>query len=271
MFRIWLKIYRWMFARPQLRKVNHALFNMSLRGLGILNFENDKVSGEKYLIRRFLPLIITKEDPVFFDVGANLGNYSASLLGVFPNATIHAFEPHPKNFSSLKANVPSNKIKCYNIALGEARGELTLYDRADYDGSSHASLYEAVISEIHNQNTVELAVSVETLDEFCAEKNITDIDFIKIDTEGSELSILRGAKKLLENESIKYIHFEFNEMNVISRTFFRDIRNMLQDFDLYRLLPNDVLHIRPSEFPVFTELFAYQNIIAIQKGIKENF
>ncbi len=269
MVRIVLNIYRWMFARPQLRRVNTALFHMSLRGLGVLNYENDKVSGEKYLISNILPFLITKEDPVFFDVGANVGNYSVSLLGTFPSATIHAFEPHPKNFSSLKANVPSSKLKCYNIAVGETRGELTLYDRADYDGSAHASLHKAVISEIHKQDTVEFAVSIETLDEFCADKTITEIDFMKVDTEGNELSVLRGAKKLIENRNIKCIHFEFNEMNIVSRTFFRDFRNILQDFDLYRLLPNGVIHL--SDSPVLTELFAYQNIIAIPKGIKKKF
>jgi len=266
MLRIALNIYRWMFARPQLRRINEALFKMSLRGLGVLNYENDKVSGEKYLISKILPQIIAKEDPVFFDVGANIGNYSVSLFDTFPNATIHAFEPHPKNFFSLKERAPSNKLKCYNIAVGESQGKLTLYDRADCDGSSHASLYEEVITEIHKKNSVEFTVPVETLNEFCLERKITEIDFMKVDTEGNEMSVLRGAKKLIESGSIKCIHFEFNEMNIVSRTFFRDFRNILQDFDLYRLLPNGVLLL--SDSPVLTELFAYQNIIAIPNNIK---
>ena len=86
MFQVVLKIYRWVFARPRFRKVNLALFHMSLRGLGILNYKNDRVSGEKYFIEKVLPVVIKNSSPVFFDIGANIGNYSALLLNRFPSA-----------------------------------------------------------------------------------------------------------------------------------------------------------------------------------------
>ena len=264
MFGIAHNTYRWLFARPQWQKFNTSLFYMSLKGLGILNYQNEEVNGEKYLIEKLLPRMITKEDPVFFDVGANVGDYTASLLKVFPKARIYAFEPHPRNFSALQGNVPLTQVKCYNLAVGETRGELELYDRADYDGSSHASLHKAVISDIHKQDIVTLPVSVETLDEFCVNNGINEIDFLKIDTEGNEFSVLLGAKDLLKNQKIKYISFEFNEMNVVSRVFLRDFKNLLLDFDLYRLLPNNLLPLNDS--PLLTELFAYQNLVAMLKG-----
>lgn len=262
-----ISVYRWIFARPQLKKVNLALFYMSLRGLGILNFENNKVSGERFLVKKLLPALIKNEEPIFFDVGANVGSYSAWLLSAFPSATIHAFEPHPKNFLSLKASCSPGTINSHNTAVGDVQGELTLYDRADFDGSSHASLYEDVIYEIHKQNTAEFTVPVETLDGFCERQAITSIDLLKIDTEGNELSVLRGARTLLKNKSIRCIHFEFNEMNIVSRAFFRDFRIILKDYDLYRLLPSGV--IRLGDSPVQTELFAYQNIIAIPKDTEK--
>ncbi|MFN5514704.1 MAG: FkbM family methyltransferase [Cyanobacteriota bacterium] len=265
MFGIAHNTYRWIFARPRWQSFNTSILYMSLKGLGILNYQNESVSGEKYLIEKFLPGVITKKEPVFFDVGANIGDYTASLLKSFPKAKIYAFEPHPQNFSALQANVPLNQVKCYNLAVGETRGKLELYDRADRDGSSHASLHKAVISDIHKQGIVTLPVSVETLDEFCAEQGITEIDFLKIDTEGNELSVLLGAKDLLKNRKIKYISFEFNEMNVVSRVFLRDFKNLLLDFDLYRLLPNNLLPLDTS--PLLTELFAYQNLLAVPKSI----
>ena len=264
MFRYVLCIYRWLFARSQFRKFNMLIFHMGLRGLGILNYENNRVNGEKYLTRKILPIILANEMPVFFDVGANVGRYSSSLLSIFPAATIYAFEPHPETFSILQTNSCS-KIQCYNMAIGHTSGKLTLYDRIDKNGSPHASLYKDVILEIHKQKTNEHIVSIETLDEFCVENNIRDIDFLKIDTEGSELSVIRGAAKLIKNRSIKCIHFEFNDMNIVSGVFFRDFRNMLKDFDLYRLLPNGVMLL--NDCPILTELFAYQNIIAVSKCI----
>lgn len=256
-------IYRKIFARSVFRKINLALFHISLRGLGILNYENDDVSGEKYLINKILPKIIKSDSPIFFDVGANIGNYSTTLLDCFKNASIHAFEPHPRNYSSLKERISSSKVKIHNIAIGETNGQMTLYDRSDQNGSAHASLHEAVIIEIHKQEVVSFEVAVETLDGFTEKEGVSHIDYIKIDTEGNELAVLRGAPKLLEGRSIGCIHFEFNEINIVSRVFFRDFRKILHGYDFYRLLPNGLLHLDDS--PLETELFAYQNIIALPK------
>jgi FkbM family methyltransferase len=270
MFRGILNIYRWIFARSVFRKLNMLIFQLSLRGIGILNYENDKVSGERYFIKKILPQVIKKNTPVFLDVGSNIGNYTLSLLETYPSAQIHAFEPHPGNFSVLKRNISSSNVKLYNVAVGESQGNLTLYDRADHEnGSSHASLHEAVISEIHKQDVLEFSVSVEALDDLCEREKIIEIDFMKIDTEGNELAVLHGAKRLIENNNIKCIHFEFNEMNIVSRTFFRDFRKTLQCYKLYRLLPHGLILLNDS--PLSTELFAYQNIIAVPKNTKIKF
>jgi hypothetical protein len=87
---------------------------------------------------------------------------------------------------------------------------------------------------------------------------------LKIDTEGNELDVLRGAINSINQKKIKAIHFEFNEMNVISRVFFRDIYLMLKDYKLYRLLPYGMTEINVYS-PLFCEIFAYQNIVAILK------
>jgi len=238
---------------------------MSLQGLGILNYQNSKVSGEFYFIESVLPILIQSEKPVFYDVGANVGKYSASLAKRFPSSVIHAFEPHPKNFARLNAVHYPCLLKSYNVAIGASQGELTLYDRADRDGSSHASLHEAVISEIHKKEVVSMTVPVETLDQLSERENITYIDFIKIDTEGNELAVLQGTSSFLKNGNVGCIHFEFNEMNIISRCFFRDFRRLLEGYAFFRLLPDGLLSLNNS--PLFTELFAFQNIVAIPEHL----
>ena len=199
-----------------------------------------------------------------FDVGANIGDYTSLLLERFPEAQIHAFEPHPKNYSRLLAKIKNGNVKFYNMGIGEHKGNLTLYDRADHNGSAHASLYKEVISDIHKQKYTEIDVSVETLDEIASKEGIRYIDFLKIDTEGNELSVLKGAAHLIKTHSIGCIHFEFNEMNVISRVYFHDFCSALYDYDFYRLLPNGLLPL--GRTPLSTELFAYQNILAIPKS-----
>jgi FkbM family methyltransferase len=261
--------YRKIFSRAIFRRVNTALFHMSLRGLGILNWENDRISGERYLITTILPKVIESDPPLFFDVGANIGDYSSALLNRFPKAFIHAFEPHPRNYLHLTERITSSNIKAHNIAIGVSREKSILYDRADYDGSLHASLHEAVISEIHKQNTVKFEIVVETLDHFVEREGINYIDFMKIDTEGNELAVLQGASELIEKGNIGCIHFEFNEMNIISRVFFRDFRKILKNYELFRLLPNDLLPLSKNPNArelVETELFAYQNILAVPEN-----
>ncbi len=257
-------IYRRIFARPCFQKLNTRLFYLALYGLGVLNYENDEISGERYLIRTWLPKAISGPKLVFFDVGANIGHYSQMLLDEFPTAFIHAYEPHPRTFMRLVENAfPVHRVKCHNVALGESPGSLSLYDRADHDGSQHASLHKNTITEIYGQEVVEIKVPIETLDEVAKREGIGYIDFLKIDTEGHELAVLLGAARLLRENKIGHIQFEFNSLNVFSRAFFRDFRGILHDYDLFRLLPRGLLPLGNSI--TATEIFGFQNILAIPR------
>jgi FkbM family methyltransferase len=264
------RLHRMVFARPSLKKLNLRLFHISLHGLGILNYQDDVVSGERYLLRKWLPKVILGPKPIFFDVGANEGQYTDALLQQFPTAFVHAFEPHPVNYSRiLQRAFPSDRVKCQNLALGDAKGSLTLYDHAGNVGSSHASVYEASITEFHEDSAAATTVEVETLDNVTMKEGIGYIDFLKIDTEGHELAVLSGASRLLREGRIGHIQFEFNALHVYSRVFFRDFRNILANYNLYRLLPAGILPIDTNITD--TEIFAFQNVLAAPKpGIGTN-
>jgi polynucleotide 5'-kinase involved in rRNA processing len=100
---------------------------------------------------------------------------------------------------------------------------------------------------------VHYEVEIVTIDEVIEKEKIVRIDFLKIDTEGHELAVLEGASNALKAGIIRCIQFEFNEMNVVSRTFFKDFKNILKDF-------NGMLPL--GDQPVITEIFAFQNIVA---------
>ena len=217
-----LAVHRFIFARPQLRVFNMFLVHLGFKGLGILQYESIKASGEQNFINNILPGLIHRENPVFFDVGANTGGYSRRLSQRFPNARIYAFEPHPKTFAVLMDGFGFSNLKCFNIGLGEQKGSFILYNRVDHQGSEHASLYKEVISGIHKKDVSSTQVMVETIEDIVLAQGIDRIDFLKIDCEGSELSILKGASSLIEQDAIGCVHFEFNEMNVVSRCFVRD-------------------------------------------------
>jgi len=257
-------IYRKLFARPVFHQFNKLLFLLSVRGLGLLNFGDDQASGEWHMVTRFLPTRVRSRPPTFVDVGANRGNYSALLLSAFPDAVIHAFEPHPDSYSRLQARFGSGSVTCHQTALGEAPGTVKLYDHQDATGSEHASVHSEVFSEIYKHAHTGRDVQIETLDDVAAREGVTRIDFLKIDTEGHELAVLQGARQLLESGRIECIQLEFNELNVISRVFFRDFRKQLPGFDFYRLLPSGLLPL--SDKPLQTELFGYQNILAVRRN-----
>ena len=260
----WLyKFWAYAFSKPQFLRLNKLLLGLSLRGLGILN--TSKLSGEKEWLKKYLRTI--KTNPIVFDIGANIGNYLNDVLTIVPSADIYAFEPHPKNFKNLikLAEKLENNVKCFNNALGSEKKQIKLYDYENKDGSSHASLYKEVIEDIRSCKTVNYDVEMITLDEFCLNNKIDVIHLLKIDIEGNELQCLKGAKQLLSEGKIKAIQFEFNEMNIFSRTTFKDFWDLLDGFDFYRLLPGGRLLPIKKYSPLQCEIYAYQNIVAIKK------
>lgn len=258
-----LRAYRALFARRLFFKLNKLLYNLSLSGMGVLNFENDRISGES----RFLKSLLKgRAGCIVLDVGANVGDYSRRVFQACPQATVYAFEPHPKTYSILSRSIQQSGFIPINAAAGDKEGEVSLFDYEEKDGSSHASLYRGVIENIHKAKSIEHKVRVIELGRFARSRNLERIDLLKIDTEGNELSVLKGMLDHIGDGKIGAIHFEFNEMNVASRTFFRDFWDLLPNYDFYRMLPDGLVEIE-SYSPIYCEIFAYQNVVAILKRV----
>jgi len=207
MKRLLISLYKSLFARKALYRFHHRLLNISLWGLGILNSENDRWSGEDHFIRNLTKLIDPKERFVIFDVGANVGHYSAKVKSVYPDACIYAFEPDPVSFKFLNENAQQRGYQAFNLALGAVSGRALFYNRPG-GGSAHASLYRDVITEIHADNVTQVEVSILTVEQFAQEHQLHHVHLLKIDTEGSEMDVLLGARQLLENRSIDLIQFD---------------------------------------------------------------
>lgn len=260
------KTYAFLLGRKFLLKSNLFINQLSLRSLGILNSSNSYLSGEKSWMKRQLE---SKEAPIVLDVGANIGNYSKEILKINPKAIIYAFEPHPETYDFLKKNIVADNFITLNFGVGDRKDELVLYDYESKSGSEHASLYKAVIEDLRKSPSKGNKVQIIKLDDFLTEQKIDCVDLLKIDTEGNEFKVLLGAQEYLKKNKIKAIQFEFNEMNVISRTFFKDFWDLLQDFNLFRLLPGGgMIHIKEYR-PVECEIFAFQNIVATLKDSKK--
>jgi FkbM family methyltransferase len=259
-----LALYRYIFARKIFFRFNKLIYQMSLHGMGILNYKDDIQSGEDFFMRG----LDLAKNGVIMDVGANIGEYGASLRSRHRNIRIICFEPHPFTFLKLEKNLRGLNIEAHNLGVGASEGSFTLYDYADNDGSEHASLHRGVIEQIHKGSAVEHQVKVVSLDDFAVHERVERIALLKIDTEGHEFEVLRGATRLLKNGKIDIIHFEFNEMNVVSGVFFKNIWDFLPQYNFYRMLPDGLVQIKNYN-PVFCEIFAYQNIVAKLKAENE--
>jgi len=240
-----------------MRRINLVLFQLGGRGLGLLNYRNRDISGEEAFIRHALS---SADAPVVFDVGANEGQWSSYAMSVNPTAKIFAFEPHPQTYARLVSKLPN--VRAFNLGLGERQGPLMLHDYAEGSGSSHASFVDGVIENVHGRKAATLQVEVTTLDEIASAEGVDEINLLKIDVEGMELAVLRGAQRLLERGAVKRIQFEFNEMNILSRTLFADFHALLAPrYHLHRLLPHGWLDIDRYN-PWTHEQFVFQNIVA---------
>jgi FkbM family methyltransferase len=145
-----------------------------------------------------------------FDVGANAGQTSLTMLGNFPNAEVYSFEPHPDTFKRLAVSLKGRRAQAFNIALSDKSGKAELFT---YDSDLINSLTPTATHAIRfGQTAKSISIQVSTVDEFCSSHSIDTIDVLKIDTEGCDLDVLKGAVEKFRSRKIKIVYTEFNDI-----------------------------------------------------------
>lgn len=148
------------------------------------------------------------KDDVVFDIGANIGLYT--LYGGITNKRIIAFEPDSLNYSILNRNIfinsLSEKITAYNIALSDENSLSKLYLSKFIMG---ASLHQVDV-KLQKKADFTQGIALFTLDDVCKLLKITP-NHIKIDVDGHERNILKGAPKTLSSEQLKTLLIEVDE------------------------------------------------------------
>ncbi len=136
--------------------------------------------------------------PTAIDVGAHLGLFTAELAGR-GFAQVHSFEPAARTFAKLERNIgksPTTRgvVKLNCVAVGPRDGHVEFLMRPDSPATSHVQLDAAEGGENGLQR-----VPMTTLDSYCDTNKISQVDFLKIDTEGLEPFVLDGARQCLRN------------------------------------------------------------------------
>lgn len=211
--------------------------------MGIGSGTDVEDSGEASVIRRF------QNGPegvlTIFDVGANQGqflNFVASRLGD-RIGSMHIFEPAEATFATLKANAPSDpKYRLNQCGLSHSAGSAQLFYDKENSGLASLTKRNLDFRSIPFKQTE--TVNLNTIDDYCAKHSITKIHWLKLDVEGHELDVLRGAREMFRREAIGLVTFEFGGCNVDTRTFFRDFFEFFKELGMtiHRITPSGHFH-----------------------------
>jgi len=156
-----------------------------------------------YDIKRRLPKY---QAVVVFDVGANIGLSAEAVLKWWPGTQIYCFEPVSSNFAALQKRLNRHdNVHCFQLALGasKTRGHMCV--------EGNPAMYSLIDDRqelLTSWGVQTEEVGIDTLANFCDNTNIERISFLKIDTEGYDLEVLKGAGDMLDRGYIDIIEIE---------------------------------------------------------------
>lgn len=183
------------------------------RAANMLGYSISRLSGEQSGRNTFsdITTLTGSNSPIIFDVGANVGETIKLFKEHMPHSIIHAFEPSDDTFKVLQgATSGMSNIHYNNFALGRNTDELILHKSSLSGMTSLLNPGKDYWGEVVER----IPVLVSTLDDYCFNRDIQSIDILKLDTQGFDLEVLRGAKRLLEGGKIHILLIEiiFNDI-----------------------------------------------------------
>ena len=159
--------------------------------------------------------LIAIENPVIFEVGANIGTDTLEFAMAFPKGEIHAFEPLPMHLHKLYSFVTGyENVRIIPCALSDQVGFAKFYQSSGYSGGSGSLLIPTLHLE-RDKNTFFLEsdqcfVLTQTLAEYVKTVGVSKVDFLWMDAQGAELKILKGL-----GDFVKKIRFIYSEVSTV--------------------------------------------------------
>jgi FkbM family methyltransferase len=184
------------------------------------------------------------------DIGANIGYYSLlAAARIAKNGKVHSFEPVRETYSRLQQNITLNEFKnmeAHRYIIHDHIGEMDIFV-ADKSNTGSSSLSRSMENF---SNTVQKVQTI-TIDSYIKSKQISSVDIVKIDVEGSELFVLKGMKNLLKRDNMK-IFLEINRHNLAKQnTKPQDIAHFLQQvaYHPYLITKEGISRLKVENIP----------------------
>lgn len=259
------KCYLYIFGRPNMQKYNRIIYNLALHGYGYNNYSSLKISGEL----KFLTTFLNYKPNLCIDIGANNGSFSKFILEKSENCKVIAFEPLPKCYEKLLILKDEYPERFMPVNMGVAdKGSILELNFGDED-SEFASFSKEInkISYVGESNVNKINVEVISLDKYFSELHVDTIDFIKIDTEGFEYEVLKGATKTIDSFKPKFIQIEFNWHQLFRNVTLYQISLLLPNYKTFQLLPFGKGLIERDVLDPESNIFQFSNFVFIRKDI----
>ncbi len=200
---------------------------------------------------------------VFFDIGANAGDFTNSICGEYQVEKAVIVEPLVKLTPILQKRFPNDEVfKILNIAVAESNDEQDFYVNDEFDAVSSLLKIRNESDELKSLNLkdpVSSKIQTRTLDHISKDLNLSHIDFIKIDVQGAEHLVLQSGTETLKITKLVYTEFSYTPLYEGSSTF----------FDLYKILYQNnfiLVNVSPGHSAANGELLQ-GDALFINKGL----
>lgn len=178
-------------------------------------------------------------EPIIFDIGANIGTFTTWIAKAFPNGKVYAFEPQRAVFQILSGNAAINNlynVYTYNIGLGKVNTKIE-FEEPNYFSNNDFGMF-SLVEKMVTESKDKIVVQINTLDWFLEYYNVPKVHLLKIDVEGMDLDVLIGGTNTIK----KHLPVIFIEHCDNRKTILEDIKNFLDQFDYgYTVIGNNVM------------------------------
>lgn len=201
----------------------------------------------------------------FVDIGANVGEWSTAfaIRAALPVRGL-LFEPSPIAAQRLRAAVDSLTktglihLEICEVALSDARGNQEFFMEPDAGETS------SFLGQHSNEFATRVMVPVRTLDDELSERSLQEIDMVKIDAEGFDCKVLRGAAIAISRQALGVIQFEYNApWATAGDTLYAAFAQLRSAGYSVYLLKNDGLYT--FDYDCYGEFFGYANFVAVSR------
>lgn len=177
----------------RLLTARHALKSVVQRALGHQSWNSDEDQ-----------MAIVSSPRIILDIGANIGQTATRYRAMFPEAHIFSFEPDPETFKKLEAACAGDtRVSPIPLALSSRQESVPMYIMAHRELNS---FLKPSGDWARTEKVIEIQST--TVDMFCHERGIEQIDILKVDVQGAELAVFRGAAGMFQKRAVRAVFTE---------------------------------------------------------------